>query len=100
VLAVLDGGEVILDRTPFYGESGGQAGDWGKIETSSGAMEVEDAKKIGETIVHIGSMLRGKIAKGESAKVEIDESVRRKVMANHTATHLLQAALRKVLGST
>ena len=98
VVAVLDGGEVILDRTPFYGESGGQVGDWGKIETPSGAMEVEDAKKIGDTIVHIGRMLKGKIAKGETAKVEIDEAARRKVMANHTATHLLQAALRKVLG--
>ncbi len=98
VLAVLEGGEVILDNTPFYGESGGQVGDWGKIETKSGSMEVGDAKKIGDTIVHIGKMLRGQIVKGETAKVEIDEAARIKVMANHTATHLLQAALRKVLG--
>ena len=98
VVAVLEGGEVILDKTPFYGESGGQAGDWGKIETASGVMEVEDAKKIGDTIVHIGSMLKGKIVKGETATAEIDKDVRNKVMANHTATHLLQAALRKVLG--
>ncbi|MCX5686119.1 MAG: alanine--tRNA ligase, partial [Candidatus Omnitrophica bacterium] len=98
VMAVLEGGEIILDKTPFYGESGGQAGDWGRIETKSGSMEVEDAKKIGEAIVHIGKMLRGRISKGETAKVEIDEAVRVKVMANHTATHLLQAALRKVLG--
>ncbi|MFA5142751.1 MAG: alanine--tRNA ligase [Candidatus Omnitrophota bacterium] len=98
VVAVLEGGEVILDRTPFYGESGGQAGDWGRIETPSGAMEVEDAKKIAYTIVHIGKVLRGKIVKGETAKVSIDEGVRKKVAANHTATHLLQAALRKVLG--
>ncbi|MFH0763819.1 MAG: alanine--tRNA ligase [Candidatus Omnitrophota bacterium] len=98
VLAVLEGGGVILDKTPFYGESGGQAGDWGRIETESGSMEVEDAKKIGGTIVHIGKMLRGQISKDETAKVEIDEGVRKKIMANHTATHLLQAALRKVLG--
>ncbi len=98
VAAVLDGGEVILDKTPFYGESGGQAGDWGKIETASGVMEVEDAKKIGETIVHIGRMLKGRIVKGEDAAAEIDGKTRNKVMANHTATHLLQAALRKVLG--
>ncbi len=98
VVAVLDGGEVVLDRTPFYGESGGQAGDWGKIETPSGAMEVKDAKKIGDTIVHIGKTLRGKIVRGETAKVSIDEETRAKVAANHTATHLLQAALRKVLG--
>ncbi|MDD3906003.1 MAG: alanine--tRNA ligase [Candidatus Omnitrophica bacterium] len=98
VVAVLDGGEVILDRTPFYGESGGQAGDWGRIETPSGAMEVEDAKKIGATIVHIGRMLRGKLVNGETAKATIDEDIRMKVAANHTATHLLQAALRKVLG--
>jgi len=98
VLAVLGEGEIILDRTPFYGESGGQVGDWGKIETESGAMEVEDAKKIGPTIVHIGKMIKGTISKGERVKVFIDEISRRKVMANHTATHLLQAGLRKVLG--
>jgi len=98
VVAVMDGGEVILDKTPFYGESGGQVGDWGKIETKSGVMEVEDAKKIGDTIVHIGKILRGKIVKGETAKAEINEAVRSKVAANHTATHLLQGALRKVLG--
>jgi alanyl-tRNA synthetase len=98
VLAVLEGGEVILDRTPFYGESGGQVGDWGSIETPSGKLEVEDAKKIGDTIVHIGKALKGAIKKGETAKVSIDEAVRAKVMRNHTATHLLQSALRKVLG--
>jgi alanyl-tRNA synthetase len=99
VLAVLEGGEIILDKTPFYGESGGQAGDWGKIETESGAVEVEDAKRFGQTIVHIGKALRGKIEKGQIAKVSINEDVRRKIMRNHTATHLLQAALRKVLGA-
>lgn len=98
VLAVLEGGEVILDKTPFYGESGGQVGDWGRIDTPSGSMEVEDAKKIGNTIVHIGKMLKGRIVKGETAKVSINEDARKKVMANHTAAHLLQAALRKVLG--
>ena len=98
VLAALEGGEIILDKTPFYGESGGQAGDWGRIETKSGAMEVEDAKRIGQTIVHIGKILRGKIKKGEVAKVSINEDIRRKIMRNHTATHLLQASLRKVLG--
>ncbi|MFA5255899.1 MAG: alanine--tRNA ligase [Candidatus Omnitrophota bacterium] len=98
VLAVLEGGEIILDKTPFYGESGGQAGDWGKIETKSGAVEVEDAKRFGQTIVHIGKALRGKIEKGETARVSINEDVRHKIMRNHTATHLLQAALRKVLG--
>jgi alanyl-tRNA synthetase len=98
VLAVLEGGEVVLDKTPFYGESGGQAGDWGIIETKSGTMKVEDAKKIGRTIVHIGDLVRGRIEKGEVAKVSIDEDVRKNVMRNHTATHLLHAALRKVLG--
>ncbi|MFA6078367.1 MAG: alanine--tRNA ligase [Candidatus Omnitrophota bacterium] len=98
VLEVLEGGEVILDRTPFYGESGGQAGDWGEIETPSGKMKVEDAKKIGSTIVHVGTLVKGRIEKGEIAKATIDEVVRKKTMSNHTATHLLQAALRKVLG--
>lgn len=98
VLAVLEGAEVILDKTPFYGEAGGQVGDCGKIETKSGSMEVEDTKKIGDTVVHIGKMLRGKIETGETAQVSINEDVRNKIMRNHTATHLLQAALRKVLG--
>lgn len=98
VLAVMEDGEVILDRTPFYGESGGQAGDRGRIESPSGIMEVEDAKKIGRTIVHIGRMLKGTIGLGEKVLVTVDEAVRRKVMANHTAAHLLQAALRKALG--
>ncbi len=98
VIKVFDGGEVILDKTPFYGESGGQVGDWGTVETVSGAMKVLDAKKISDTIVHIGEMTKGVIKEGETAKVSIDEKVRSKVMLNHTATHLLQAALRKVLG--
>lgn len=98
VITVFDGGEIILDRTPFYGESGGQVGDWGTIETKSALFKVKDAKKIGETIVHIGELAKGAIAKGDAVKVSVDESVRAKVMANHTATHLLQAALRKVLG--
>jgi len=98
VLAVLEGGEIILDKTPFYGESGGQSGDWGKLETTSGVMEVEDAKKIGDTIVHIGKILRGKIEKGETVKVSIDEDARNRIMRNHTATHLLQAALRRAMG--
>ncbi len=98
VLAVMEGGEVILDRTPFYGESGGQAGDRGRIEAPSGVMEVEDTKKTGQTIVHIGRMLNGSIRVGERVLATVDEVVRRKVMANHTAAHLLQAALRKALG--
>jgi alanyl-tRNA synthetase len=98
VLDVFAGGEVILDRTPFYGESGGQIGDSGTIETKLGRMQVLDAKKIGETIVHIGRLLSGKIVKGETARAAIDEGKRKLVMRNHTATHLLQAALRKVLG--
>ncbi|MFH1189985.1 MAG: alanine--tRNA ligase [Candidatus Omnitrophota bacterium] len=98
VLAVMEGGEVILDRTPFYGESGGQAGDRGRIEAPQGVMEVEDAKKVGGTIVHVGRMLKGSIKAGDNVKVAVDEAARSRVMANHTATHLLQAALRKTLG--
>lgn len=98
VVEVLEDGEIILDKTPFYGESGGQVGDWGKIESPSGIMEVEDAKKIGNTIVHVGKMLCGKINKGEKVKVSINDDIRNKIKCNHTATHLLQAALRKVLG--
>ncbi|MEI6631932.1 MAG: alanine--tRNA ligase, partial [bacterium] len=89
---------IILDKTPFYGESGGQAGDSGKIETSSGVMHVEVAKKMGDSIVHIGKVVKGKILAGDEASAHIDVDSRRSVMANHTATHLLHAALRKVLG--
>ncbi len=98
VVAVLGDGEVILDKTPFYGESGGQVGDRGKIDTQSGAMEVTDAKKIGQSIVHIGRIVRGSIKTGDRARASIDETLRRKIMSNHTATHLLHSALRKVLG--
>jgi alanyl-tRNA synthetase len=98
VVAVMEGGEIILDRTPFYGESGGQAGDRGTIETASALFRVKDAKKIADAIVHICEAVKGEVSSGDSVKAAIDEEVRRRVMANHTATHLLQAALRKVLG--
>jgi alanyl-tRNA synthetase len=97
VLAVLDGG-IILDRTPFYGESGGQAGDSGVIETRSALFSVSDAKKVGRAIVHIGKCERGAISRGDAASASIDAVSRARTAANHTATHLLQAALRKVLG--
>jgi len=113
IMAVLKGGEVagsagasdesasvILDRTPFYAESGGQKGDRGVIETSAGAFEVRDTVKvIGGRIAHIGVVTRGEIHAGALADARVDEARRDDTRRNHTATHLLQKALREVLGS-
>ena len=92
-------GFLILKKTPFYGESGGQAGDIGIITTESGVFRVEDTKKYNKTIMHIGEVEEGKIKKDEKADAGIDSVNRNLIRANHTVTHLLQAALRKVLGT-
>ncbi len=92
-------GLVVLKETPFYGESGGQVGDRGVITTSKGGLfRVEDTKKINRTIVHVGTMEKGRLSLGEAASASIDVINRNLVRANHTATHLLNAALRRVLG--
>jgi alanyl-tRNA synthetase len=88
---------LILDRTCFYAEQGGQVGDRGKIATPTGRFEVEDTKKLGETVVHLGRVVDGHIEAGQQAMLEVS-SLRAHTMRNHTATHLLNWALRKVLG--
>ncbi|MBI5195394.1 MAG: alanine--tRNA ligase [Nitrospirae bacterium] len=90
--------EVILDRTPFYGESGGQAGDKGIIRAEALRLEVTDTKKISGIISHICIIRKGIIRTGMTVHLSVDEAGRRATMRNHTATHLLQAALRSVLG--
>ena len=93
---------LILDKTAFYGESGGQVGDTGVIKTSNGAtFEVTATNKSADGIIlHIGKLISGdSISLGEKVNAKIDISKREKIMRNHTAAHLLQAALRDILGS-
>jgi alanyl-tRNA synthetase len=93
-------GGLVFDRTPFYAESGGQAGDHGVIKFANGAeFVVEDSlKQAGALHVHVGRLLKGAIKVGDKAKLEIDHARRAKIRSNHSATHLLHAALRNVLG--
>jgi alanyl-tRNA synthetase len=91
--------EVILDRTPFYGESGGQIGDTGTIRTETGSIDVDDTvKPTPDIFVHRGTVAEGFIRSGESVRAKIDAHRRRAIQRNHTATHLLHRALRIVLG--
>ncbi|HRE45944.1 MAG TPA: alanine--tRNA ligase, partial [Terricaulis sp.] len=91
---------LVFDRTPFYAESGGQAGDHGVIRFANGAVfAVEDTQKqAGALHVHIGRLIEGAIKVGDKAKLEIDHARRAAIRANHSATHLAHAALRNVLG--
>ncbi|HHX61924.1 MAG TPA: alanine--tRNA ligase [Epulopiscium sp.] len=91
---------VITDKTPFYAEGGGQAGDIGLIITSSGKLMVTDTiHAAGNKIVHMGMVVTGTIKTGEVATMEVDGATRLNTARNHTATHLAQQALRDVLGS-
>jgi alanyl-tRNA synthetase len=93
-------GEVILDRTPFYAESGGQVGDTGFLTASNGAkFAVEDTQKRGAAHSHIGRLVSGSMRVGGTLDAHVDGDRRRAIALNHSATHLLHAALRKVLGS-
>lgn len=91
---------VFIDRTPFYAESGGQVGDKGIIETETGKVEITDCiKVVGGKIAHIGKVVSGSISKGDTVKAAIDYGYRMATSRNHSATHLLQKALRTVLGT-
>ena len=91
---------VILDKTPFYAESGGQVGDSGTIKTENGTFVVEDTKKTHDgAYMHIGYVSEGAITLGEKAVAEINVCRRNAIRRNHTSAHLLQAALRSVLGT-
>ncbi|MBI5740608.1 MAG: alanine--tRNA ligase [Nitrospirae bacterium] len=90
--------EIILDRTPFYGESGGQVGDRGTIKADGLRIEVLDTKRFSDILIHNASVKKGTIRKGMTVSATVDEERRRAIMRNHTATHLLQSALRAVLG--
>jgi alanyl-tRNA synthetase len=92
-------GHVVLAATTFYAEAGGQIGDRGEIVTPGGRFRVDDTQRYGDAIVHIGEVVEGTIAVGESAESRVDPQFRISSARNHTATHLLHAALRSVLGS-
>ena len=90
---------VVLDRTPFYGEGGGQVGVTGVISTDSGSASVTDTKKHDGVFVHYCTVDKGTLSVGETAVAAIDEERRKSIGRNHSAVHLLQGALRQVLGS-
>jgi len=98
----LDNGDqaiVILERTPFYGESGGQVGDIGRITIDEDTLfEVTDTQKQNDVFLHVGKLVSGELSVGDRVQASIDEDYRRAVMLNHSATHLMHAVLRHVLG--
>lgn len=89
--------QIVLDKTPFYAESGGQIGDRGYLSGNDLLVRVEDVKKESDFFVHFGRIERGTLRVGDSVNAQIDTSCRRRVQANHSATHLLQAALKKIV---
>ncbi len=89
---------LILDSTPFYGESGGQVGDSGRIFTDNARFDVLDTQKKGDVLVHIGKLLQGSFKTGEQVSAQVDPQLRQRIACNHSATHLLHAALRNILG--
>ncbi len=91
-------GEVVLDRTPFYAEAGGQVGDTGELSGPGVRFLVEDTQKRGAAHSHLGRVVEGAVKLGDMLTASVDDTRRRSVALNHTATHLLHAALRQVLG--
>ena len=91
--------QVVLDRTPFYAESGGQVGDVGGLENPKARFKVSDTKKLGDAHLHIGRVESGSLAVGDPLTARVDAATRQATVLNHSATHLLHAALRKVLGT-
>ena len=93
-----DAVKIILDKTPFYAESGGQVGDTGEIVAGKAKVHIDNTVKIGDIFIHAGQVVDGTIKSNETVEAAVDECRRLAIMRNHTATHLLQAGLRKVLG--
>ncbi len=91
-------GIIILDNTPFYAESGGQVGDGGWLRTAHGVFEVHDTQKVGQAILHHGLVINGSFTVGETVQAEVNGSLRKQTQLNHSATHLMHAALRLLLG--
>jgi alanyl-tRNA synthetase len=99
VLSEGEEGEVILDRTPFYAEAGGQVGDAGELDGNGARFLVSDTRKRGAAHSHLGQLLAGTIRVGDTLEARVDGKRRQATALNHSATHLLHAALRKVLGT-
>jgi alanyl-tRNA synthetase len=91
-------GQVVLDHTPFYAESGGQVGDTGMLTTDTARFTVRDTRKIGASFAHVGVLESGELRVETQVQAQVDGSRRHSVALNHSATHLLHAALREVLG--
>ncbi|EIJ36139.1 alanine--tRNA ligase [Thiothrix nivea] len=94
-----DEGQVVLDHTPFYAESGGQVGDAGVLFTDKAVFRVTDTRKQGSTFVHFGKLESGELSAGAEVTAEVDADRRQAIILNHSATHLMHAALRQVLGT-
>ncbi len=91
-------GIVVLDETPFYGESGGQVGDTGVLTSATGSFIVKDTQKQGSSVLHIGEMQTGSMCKSDLVNAQVNAENRHAISRNHSATHLMHAALRQVLG--
>jgi alanyl-tRNA synthetase len=91
-------GEVVLDHTPFYAESGGQIGDTGVLVAQNARFAVRDTQKIGASFSHVGILESGELRPGDTVAAQVDQARRKDIALNHSATHLLHAALRKILG--
>ncbi|NJM70734.1 MAG: alanine--tRNA ligase [Scytonema sp. RU_4_4] len=89
--------QIVLDQTPFYAESGGQIGDRGYFSGDGVLVTIHDVKKESDFFIHFGRIERGTIRVGDTVTAQIDKACRRRLQANHTATHLLQAALKKIV---
>ena len=90
---------VVLDQTPFYAESGGQVGDKGELKGANFSFAVEDTQKYGQAIGHIGKLAAGSLKVGDAVQADVDEARRARIRLTHSATHLMHAALRQVLGT-
>ncbi|HAY0090569.1 TPA: alanine--tRNA ligase [Escherichia coli] len=90
---------VVLDQTPFYAESGGQVGDKGELKGANFSFAVENTQKYGQAIGHIGKLAAGSLKVGDAVQADVDEARRARIRLNHSATHLMHAALRQVLGT-
>ncbi|WP_058913451.1 alanine--tRNA ligase [Entomohabitans teleogrylli] len=90
---------VVLDQTPFYAESGGQVGDRGELKAQGATFAVSDTQKYGQAIGHQGKLSTGTLKVGEGVEAVVDEARRQRIRLNHSATHLMHAALRQVLGT-
>jgi alanyl-tRNA synthetase len=90
--------QIVLNQTPFYAESGGQVGDAGTIKTETGMAQITDTKKVAGVFIHIAQVTMGEINTGQGAQLQVDPDRRGDVQANHSATHLLNEALRETLG--